>query len=141
MAGIPVVVVSSGGVPVTPVQSGAPVLTVSQSGHGLPVTPSNNAAPFIIDGDFAPVNMSLPFITGIPEEGETLTGSTGTWAAAPSPSYARSWYRDGVQIPAESGNTYTLTSDDVGKEITFRVTATNSVGSAHAESASVLIES
>lgn len=140
MAGIPVVIVASGGIPVTPVQSDAPVMSVSPSGLGTPVTLSNNAAPFIIDGGFAPFNVSLPFITGIPEEGETLTGDTGTWAASPSPSYALSWYRDGVQIPAESGSTYILTSDDVGTEITFRVTATNSAGSSQAESSPVLIE-
>lgn len=50
MSGVPVVIVESGGVPVTPVESGAPVLTVAQNGDGVPITLSNNAAPFILEG-------------------------------------------------------------------------------------------
>jgi hypothetical protein len=50
MSGIPVVIVESGGVPVKAVESGAPVMTVSDNGYGLPVTLTDNGAPFIIEG-------------------------------------------------------------------------------------------
>lgn len=49
MSGIPVVIVPSGGIPVTPVQSGAPLMT-SVAKFGTPITLTANAAPFIISG-------------------------------------------------------------------------------------------
>lgn len=52
--GVPVVVVESGGVPVTPVVSGAPLLTISQNGLGTPITITENASPFILDGMVPP---------------------------------------------------------------------------------------
>ena len=48
-SGIPVVIVESGGVPVTAVEGNAPVMTVSEHG-GLPITLTENAAPFIVQG-------------------------------------------------------------------------------------------
>ena len=48
MSGIPVVIVAEGGVPVTQVAEGAPVLTVAENGFGLPVTVTEDAAPFVI---------------------------------------------------------------------------------------------
>lgn len=47
--GIPVVI-SENGMPITPVQSGAPLLTVSGNGFGVPVTITENATPFMVDG-------------------------------------------------------------------------------------------
>lgn len=50
MPGTPVVIVDSGGTPVTPVDSGAPVMTVAANGAGMPITLTDNAAPFIVEG-------------------------------------------------------------------------------------------
>lgn len=50
MPGIPVVILDSGGVPVTAVDSGAPVMTVAENGAGMPITLTENAAPFILEG-------------------------------------------------------------------------------------------
>lgn len=50
LKGVPVVVVESGGVPVTPVDRGAPLLTVAENGEGTPITLVANATPFIVDG-------------------------------------------------------------------------------------------
>lgn len=47
---IPVVIVESGGIPVTAVEASAPVMTVATNGLGLPVTLTDNAPPFIIQG-------------------------------------------------------------------------------------------
>lgn len=44
---IPVVIVPEGGVPVTAVETDAPVLTESEHG-GLPITLVEGAAPFIV---------------------------------------------------------------------------------------------
>lgn len=49
-SGIPVVIVESGGVPVTAVEADAPVMTVAANGIGLPITLSDNAPPFIVQG-------------------------------------------------------------------------------------------
>jgi hypothetical protein len=49
MSGIPVVLVESGGVPVTAVDANARVMTVSEHG-GLPITLTENAAPCIVQG-------------------------------------------------------------------------------------------
>lgn len=48
ISGVTVVIVPSGGVPVTQVASGAPLLTVSDTGRGVPITLAANAAPFVI---------------------------------------------------------------------------------------------
>lgn len=50
MSGIPVVVVPFGGVPVTPVDRNAPLLTVADNGKGMPITLAANSTPFIVEG-------------------------------------------------------------------------------------------
>lgn len=54
MAGIPVVIVESGGVPVKPVDANHPVMIVAENDKGLPITISENGAPFIVDGYVPP---------------------------------------------------------------------------------------
>lgn len=50
MSGIPVIVVESGGMPVTAVETNAPVMTVADNDIGIPITLTDNAAPFIVQG-------------------------------------------------------------------------------------------
>lgn len=50
MSGIPVVVVPKGGIPVRSVDGGAPVMTIADNGMGIPITYSNNGAPFVVRG-------------------------------------------------------------------------------------------
>lgn len=83
MSGIPVVIVEKGGMPVTSVVTGAPVMTVAANGWGIPITLTENAAPFIIDGGVPPIPpewITPPTISGTPEVGQTLTGNDGTIA-------------------------------------------------------------
>jgi len=88
----------------------------------------------------APVNTSLSAISGTPEDGRTLTASTGTWTNSPT-SYAYQWRRcDGAgascaSIAGPIGQSYVLVSADVGSTIRVVVTASNSAGSASATSA------
>ena len=50
--GIPVVIAAKGGIPVVPVESKAPLMTVAANGLGIPVTltDAKKGAPFIIQG-------------------------------------------------------------------------------------------
>ncbi len=49
-SGIPVVITDRNGIPVTPVSSGAPLMTVAANGLGTPIVITDNGAPFIVDG-------------------------------------------------------------------------------------------
>ena len=84
-----------------------------------------------------PSNTSPPSISGSPVDGQTLTCNLGTWTGAPSFTYG--WLRDGVPIQGATGPTYTLTSGDVGKRVTCRVTGTNGAGNDQATSAPVTV--
>lgn len=75
----------------------------------------------------APANTVLPAITGTATENETLTSSQGTWNNTPT-AYAYQWAANGTNISGATSSTYLLTSSEVGKTITSRVTASNAFG-------------
>lgn len=79
-----------------------------------------------------------PAITGIAEVGETLTLSTGTFTGDATITYEYAWFAGGVKIADEAASTLVLTSAQLGKIITGRVTARNSSGSAIGYSAATL---
>jgi thermitase len=87
----------------------------------------------------APVNTALPAISGIAEDGQVLTASTGTWSNSPT-AYAYQWRRcdsAGANCAALAGATaptYPVSSADVGSTLQVAVTASNSGGSATATS-------
>lgn len=85
----------------------------------------------------APVNLVAPVIVGIPMVGNTLTGSRGTWNGYPLPTftYQWEWADTNTPISGATGLTYTIQASDLGHTLALIVTATNSVGSASAESA------
>ena len=88
----------------------------------------------------APVNTSLPTISGTAQVGQTLTAGNGTWSNAPT-SFAYQWVRcnGGGNSCASVANgtqqTYTLVGADAGRTMRVRVTATNADGSSSAQSA------
>ena len=87
-----------------------------------------------------PTNTSPPKSSGIAREGETLTGSNGSWSGTEPMSFSYRWLRcsstvsDCAAVAGATGKTYTLTSQDVGKRLIFVVRATNSDGSSTAQS-------
>lgn len=82
----------------------------------------------------APSNVSLPVISGLARTGETLTTSNGTWDGVPSPTFGYQWKRDGVDISGATSNSFLVTDDEAGLQITVTVTATNPSGSSNATS-------
>jgi hypothetical protein len=86
-----------------------------------------------------PANTAPPTISGTPQDGQTLSATTGTWSGSPS-SYGYQWQRcdsSGAACSSVAGATtatYALTSADVGATMRVVVTATNVAGSASASS-------
>lgn len=98
----------------------------SRSGLGWKIEPVSPVA--------APVSTIPPEITGRIAAGETLTASPGMFSGEAPITYAYQWLRGGVPIIGATSLTYVQTSQDVGPQITFRVTATNAGGSTAAVS-------
>lgn len=92
-----------------------------------------------------PVNTVLPTVSGTAADGQTLTTTNGTWAGTATITYTRQWKRCNstgascVAISGATGTSYTLTSADAGSTIRATWTATNSTGSASADSAQTAV--
>lgn len=86
-------------------------------------------------GGVAPTSTVLPAITGTAEVGEILTLSNGTFTGDAVITYTYQWYAGGNAIIGATASTFLLTSAQLGKIITGRVTATNASGNAFAFSA------
>ncbi len=86
-----------------------------------------------------PQNTSPPTITGTPQEGIALTGSTGSWTDSPT-GFSYAWSRcdqtggSCANISAATNASYTLTTADVGNTVRVQVQAMNAEGSASATS-------
>ncbi|MGY5319883.1 hypothetical protein ACXA45_11690, partial [Neomicrococcus lactis] len=63
---------------------------------------------------------ATPTISGTKKVGYTLTANTGTWTYGTTFKYQ--WYRLGVAITGATAKTYKLTSLDVAKSLTVKVT-------------------
>jgi hypothetical protein len=89
----------------------------------------------------APVNTSLPTISGSVREGQTLTASTGSWSGTAPISFTYAWERCDTggghcgNIGGSNHATYTVQNADAGKTLRVVVTAKNSVGNTSATSA------
>ncbi len=87
-----------------------------------------------------PVNVEAPTISGVAEDGQTLTGHLGSWAGTEPISYTSQWQRcnhaggECANVAGATGETIKLGAGDVGKTFVFLVTAKNSVGSTPASS-------
>jgi subtilisin family serine protease len=92
-----------------------------------------------------PAATALPAVTGIAEQGQTLTASAGAWSGSTPMGFAYHWRRcdlSGAACLAVAGATsqgYVLGSADVGSTIMASVTASNAYGSSTASSAATAI--
>jgi inosine-uridine nucleoside N-ribohydrolase len=88
----------------------------------------------VVPPEPVPVDSSPPSITGVATEGQMLTETHGSWSNSPS-GYVYQWQgcdATGLNcspIPTATGQTYTLTSADIGSTIRVVETASNAGGS------------
>jgi len=79
------------------------------------------------------LNTALPTVAGTYSVGSSLTGSTGTWQGTPAPVLEYQWMRCSaaadilrcVEIFEATDLSYTVSGDDAGSWIRFRVTGSN----------------
>jgi hypothetical protein len=89
----------------------------------------------------SPSNTTLPTISGITDDGQTLTASTGAWSGSSPISYAYQWQDCNAgggecqDIEGATGPSYTLGSGDLAATLRVVVTASNVAGSARVVSA------
>jgi fibronectin-binding autotransporter adhesin len=88
----------------------------------------------------APVNTAIPVISGSAQTGQILTTSDGTWSGSPPPTFTYEWQRCNsagsgcAVLSGQHSSTYAVVDADIGSTIRSLVTATNSTGTATAQS-------
>jgi hypothetical protein len=88
----------------------------------------------------APVNSKAPSVLGVDAVDEPLTCEPGVWSGSPPITYEYRWFRDGTEIPMETGPTLIVAKNDEGQKLRCKVTAKNNLGKAEATSAEVTIQ-
>jgi hypothetical protein len=83
------------------------------------------------------VNTNPPSISGTAVVGQTLTAIPGTWTGIAT--INGKWQRNGVDIVGATLIDYTLVAADMGTNIAYQETATNTAGSASVTSSSITI--
>ena len=91
---------------------------------------SNSLGPVLA----APLSLTDPVASGTAQVGQTLSTTDGTWQGIATITFAYQWRRDAVNISGATSSTYTLVAADYTTDIDCVVTATNSLGSASADS-------
>jgi hypothetical protein len=125
---------TSGGAPVGSDSASYPVGT-ADIGKDIAVTVSATdatgtaAAPPVSAGvvPAPPANTGPPTISGVAQQGLTLTASTGTWSGPTPMTFSYAWTSGGLAVGTNSA-TYAPTLADVGKLIAVTVSATNAGG-------------
>lgn len=99
------------------------------------------SAAALTPADTPPLSLVAPVIYGTELVGETLTCSPpGTWSGFPAPTYAYQWYQaPSTLITGADSFQYVVQSGDAGLDLFCRVTATNTAGTADADSNSLSI--
>ena len=113
------------------------VVTATNSGGS---TQATSAATGLIAA-LLPSNTSLPAISGVLKDGQTLTAASGSWSGTGPINYSYQWEQCNSkgeackEVSGATGGTLGLISSLVGSTVRVVVTATNSGGSTKASSA------
>jgi hypothetical protein len=105
----------------------------------------SNVTAVVLAKASAPVNTSLPVISGTPSVGQTLQASTGVWSGVATNGFSYQWSRCNANgsacanISGATGQSYGVGQADLRLALRVTVTATNPTGSTSAASAAVLI--
>lgn len=85
--GIPVVIAENGfGVPVKPVEDGAPTMAIAENGLGAPIVISDNGVPFVVEG-YSPIDWDFQPISLTAEENGQWVGFSTGGATLPQPAF------------------------------------------------------
>ena len=115
----------------------ADAVTVTASNSGGTATASFHVT--VAPAFVLPLLVAAPALAGTGVIGSEVTLDPGVWVGYPAPSLGFAWCRDGAEISGAIGAAYTPGPEDDGSALTCRVTATNSAGSAAAETAALAI--
>ena len=97
----------------------------------VPTHDQGGSAPIVSS---PPVNVDVPVIT---QDGDTLTCTMGNWNNTPT-TYSYAWALD-AQTVGTDADTYTIVApDDVGRDATCTVTASNAHGATTAPTSNVV---
>jgi hypothetical protein len=121
-----------------------------QIGNDTPSQPFTLAADSIsvqnaVAAPSAPVNTGSPGISGMPQDGQTLQATPGTWTGDAPIAYTYQWLRCGSSggncqpIGGATSATYAASTTDVGDTLRVVVTAENSVGTQSATSPPTIV--
>lgn len=111
----------------------------NDAGYGDYATSANVTIQSGPPANAAPVNTIRPTVSGTPQPGQSLVCGNGQWTGTPAPTYAQQWLRNGTAIDGATTSSYQVTDADLGAQLVCRVTASNSQGSATAQSAPVTV--
>ena len=119
--------------------------TVTATNSAGKTSASSNLTAAVLAKASAPVNTSLPVISGSASVGQTLQASTGVWTGAATNGFSYQWSRCNANgtacasISGATGQSYGVGQADLGMALRVSVTATNSTGSTSATSAASVI--
>jgi len=108
-------------------------VSVSASGPGGSGGPVSSA-PTATVVPLPPANAGIPTISGLAQQGQTLTVTPGAWTNPPLTAINNQWEQCSpigggcTAIPGQIGATYTLSPGDVGHTIAVAETASNAGG-------------
>jgi len=106
---------------------------------------NSNLTTVVIAKAGAPVNTSLPTISGPASVGQSLQASTGAWTGLAANGFGYQWSRCNAggagcaSIPGATGQSYGVGQADLGTALRVTVTASNATGSTNAVSAALTI--
>jgi hypothetical protein len=106
---------------------------------------SSNLTTVVVAKATAPINTSLPIISGPASVGQRLQATTGSWNGVAANGYGYQWSvcnaggNACTNISGATGQSYGVGQADLGMSLKVTVTATNPTGSTNATSAATLI--